>query len=131
MWYLNEIVNGKAYRILALEHDGKCEVFEFLETLEQNNRDNHASLYRNLEHAAECGPTNNIEKFRRVGNKVYEFKVKAVRLFCFFDTGKIIVCCSGIMKGKQKEQNKAIQRAAKIYLDYLEMKKQNKIKILE
>jgi len=47
----------------------------------------------------------------------------AIRLFCFFDDGKMIIIVHGIKKKSQKTPIKEIQQALKIKNEYHEEKK--------
>lgn len=58
---------------------------------------------------------------------LYELRVElgteAVRVFCFFDMGRIIVLINGFRKKTQKTPRKEIDRALKLMKEYYESKK--------
>jgi len=53
---------------------------------------------------------------------LYEIRVKygkdIFRIFCFFDTGKVIVLMNGFQKKTQKTPKSAIEKALKIKAEY-------------
>lgn len=57
---------------------------------------------------------------------LYEIRVQTgsdiYRIFCFFDTGKLIVAVNGFQKKTQKTPPKEIKRALKIKAEYYENK---------
>jgi len=60
-------------------------------------------------------------------NGLYEIRCEwlgnAIRLFCFFDEGKMIIIVHGFKKKTQKTPLKEIQQALKIKNEYYEEKK--------
>lgn len=123
---LKELILGSAYTIYALEKNGNCSVEEFLSEVEKNDQDALDSMLALLERMAAHGPGHNKQKFRDVGNDIYEFKAKHLRICWFYDAGRMVICTHGFTKGTKKEQNRAIKEAIKDKVAYFAEKKQLK-----
>ena len=59
-------------------------------------------------------------------NGLYEIRVlfgqDCLRIFCFFDTGKLVVLLSGFRKKSQKTPKSEIEKAVKLMADYFKEK---------
>ncbi len=126
---LKELIPGSAYTIYGLEKDGHCAVEEFLSSVEKNDLDALDSLLALLERMANHGPGHNKQKFRDVGNDIYEFKAKHLRICWFYDAGRMVICTHGFGKGAKKVQSREIKDAGKERKAYFEAKKITKIPI--
>jgi len=51
---------------------------------------------------AENGPPRNEEKSRKLSKNIYELKHKQIRLFYFFDSGRLIIVANGAPKPSKK-----------------------------
>lgn len=60
---------------------------------------------------------------------LYEIRIKTgsdiYRIFCCFDSGRIVVLFNGFQKKSQKTPTKEIEKALKIKDDYFKIKKEN------
>ena len=119
---LRPLFNGPAFSIHALALDGSCETEEFFEQADRDNADEFDSLIALLDRAAKHGPPRNKEKSRDVGNDVFEFKAKSLRVCYFFDKGRMIICTHGFGKPARKVQNREIKRAVELCKLYFNLK---------
>lgn len=103
--------------------DGACATQQFLEQAEKQNEDEADSIVALLNWAAKSGPPRNKEKCRDVGDGIYEFKAKNLRICWFYDEGRIIICSHGFYKPNKKVQKREIKQAGKLKDAYLEAKK--------
>ena len=78
---------------LAVLEDGSCPAREFIESLSEGDL---MKLLALLKRAADMGPINinNREKFKKLENDLFEFKVFQIRIPCFYD-GRSIVLTHG------------------------------------
>jgi phage-related protein len=127
---LIELIRGGVYTIYALEKDSHCPVVEFLSKLEVTDMDALDSMHALLNRMADHGPGHNKQKFRSVGNGIYEFKAKQVRLCWFYDAGCMVICTHGFSKGTKRMQNRMIREAFDQKEAYFEAKKTLRIPIV-
>ena len=128
---LKELKSGSAFTVYGLVRDGHCSTEEFLSEVEKNDQDALDSLLAVMERTANHGPPHNQQKCRAVGNGIYEFKPKYLRVCWFYDAGRMVICTHGFTKGTEKMQNDAIKKAVKEKNAYFEAKKTMKIRIIE
>lgn len=120
---LLELCAGSSFTICALEIDGACATQQFLEQAEKQNEDEADSMLALLDWSAKSGPPRNKEKCREVGDGIYEFKAKSLRICWFYDEGRIIICSHGFYKPTKKVQNREIKQAGKLKVAYFAAKK--------
>lgn len=95
---------------------------EFLDTLPEKICNKVLQTVAALEYL-EMIPSNYLKHI--TGTKgLYELRVDlgtdAVRIFCFFDMGRIVVLLNGFRKKTQKTPRKEIERALKLMNEYYE-----------
>jgi phage-related protein len=120
---LLELLPGDRFTIYAIDLSGACAVREFLEQAERQNLDEADSMHALLNWTAQSGPPRNKEKCREVGDGIYEFKAKSLRICWFYDSGRMIICSHGFYKGTPKVQNREFSQARKTRDAYLAAKK--------
>lgn len=120
---LRELCAGSRFTICALEIDGTCATQQFLEEAEAKNQDEADRMLALLDWAARSGPPRNKEKCRAVGNGIYEFKAKSLRICWFYDEGRIIICSHGFYKPTKKVQDREMGQAGKLRAAYFAAKK--------
>jgi hypothetical protein len=78
-----------------------------------------------LDYTASNGPPRNPQKFKHLAGSegIFEFKVFQVRLLCFWDTDRLIVCTNGTIKKTNKSDPHVIKVAEEWRRDYIEAKK--------
>ncbi|MEI9865183.1 MAG: type II toxin-antitoxin system RelE/ParE family toxin [Limisphaerales bacterium] len=104
-----KIKSGIAFSIWRLEENGKCEMLEFWENMDNGYR---AKIDRSFRWTVENGLLRNNEKFKYIGDGLYEFRtIDGVRVFCFLDEGKMLICTGGYIKKKDKLDPAEISRA--------------------
>jgi|SRR5664279_1524956 len=119
---LLELCAGSSFTIYALEIDGACTMQQFLEQAERLNEDEADSMLALLDWTAKSGPPRNKEKCREVGDGIYEFKAKSLRVCWFYEPGRIIICSHGFYKPTKKVQNREIKQAVTLRAKYLAAK---------
>ncbi len=126
---LRQILNGPAFCIYGLVFDGSCETEDFLAQAEQDDADEVASMVALLDRTAKHGPPRNKEKSREVGDGIFEFKSKSLRICYFYDSGKMIICTHGFGKPAKKVQDREIKRAGTLKQTYFNLKVKSAILI--
>ena len=116
-----KVNTGNRYDFYALEQSGKCEIIDFLRELERVNKREFEKLVRDFDWTSKNGLIKNPEKFKPLGDNIYEFKTHGgVRVLCFLDGRCIVVLTNGFMK--KKKYDSEIQRAINLKVKYLTAK---------
>jgi phage-related protein len=115
---------GNEYDIYAIEDGGRCEILDFLSSLEASNRVEFSKLIALFDMTADMGRITNPHKFKLLDDGIYEFKTHGgVRVLCFFDGRCIVVLTHGFMKKKKIDSE--IKRAVNLKYKYVVAKAQN------
>ena len=117
------------YRILAVAErtaTGRinCPALEFFREQAHLHRENLTRLQALLTDVARNGPHPGDQKFKRVTGTdgLFEFKVYQLRLFCFWDAGRVIICTTGVVKKQDRSDRVAIRTALEWKAAYLQAK---------
>ena len=121
------------YQIYAVgnRQEGRlnCPTLEFFTFLKQNEPAELPKLTALLTFTAENGPPRNEQKFKQIEGTpgLFEFKTTSARVFCFFDEGSVIVCCSGLVKKKGRHSPQDIKTASAWKDAYEDAKAKNEL----
>lgn len=121
-----------SFRLLAVaerNENGRlhCPTLELFESAEKDHPDALVKLTALLDLTAEDGPPKNIEKFRNLGDGIFEFKSNPLRLLCFQDADRHIICVNGCVKKRQKTPSEVIATAKALKQLYDNAKSANKL----
>ena len=107
------ITEGSVNTLFAIGDESSCELFEFFEEQGRDRPDEMKRLLSLLDRSAEKGVPNNIEHVRFFNKEgIFEFKTRGgLRVFAFWDKGRLIICTNGFVKKKQKTPKREIQKA--------------------
>jgi hypothetical protein len=109
-------LRGAEFTIRILSETEETELMRFIdETLPEADR---KQVYARLERAAEVAPPRNVEQCRELDDGIFEFKTKNVRIFWFYDRGRIILLSHARMK-KDVRVNPEIERVKLLRERYL------------
>lgn len=114
--HLKLLVSGDKHTIYGLLHHGRCEAEEFLADLSATEQNKLVPL---LHRTAEHGLPSNEQKFKHIGDGIYEFKGFQARLFCFFDKGRLIILTHGCIKKRDRLDPGDIKKACDRKVIYL------------
>lgn len=121
---------GGSFGVYALakgECGEDCPTREFLSELEQTKSHDYGRLMRYLEWSS-SKPLVNEEQFKSIGDGIFEFRGRSgARLFCFMDSGALILCTNGYVKKKQKITPAELERAKNWRAEYLRAKDEKKL----
>ena len=109
---------GEQYSVFFHAQDkGASEVYDYYQQCDDLTR---ASLLYLVKIIANTGRIYDETKFRVEDkqHKIYCFKPKKERFFCFFFKGKEIIITSGYTKQRQKLDRNALKKAIKIRQEY-------------
>ena len=112
------IYSGEHYSVyFHAESENTSIVFEYFEACDDVTQ---ASLLFLVKRMADIGNIYDETKFRIEDrqNKIYCFKPRIERFFCFFYSGKRIIITSAYMKKRQKLDRKELLKAARIRDEY-------------
>jgi hypothetical protein len=112
---LKLLLNGDKFKIYGLIVNGTCEADEFLEGLSNKEK---GKILPVLHYTAHSGLLHNDQKFKSIGDGIFEFKGFQSRLFCFFDEGRIIILTHGCIKKRDKLDPADIKKARSRKDDY-------------
>lgn len=112
---LKLLLNGEKFKIYGLVLNGTCEADEFIKSLSDYEKSKIAPL---LAHTANSGLLHNEQKFKNIGDDIFEFKGFQSRLLCFFDKGKMIILSHGCIKKRDKLDPAEIKKARKRKEEY-------------
>lgn len=113
------IYEGSHYSVcFHAETDNSSCVFNYYKGCDDITR---ASLLFLVKRMADTGTIYDIIKFRLEDkkNKIYAFKPKKERFFCFFFIEKTIIITSAYRKRKQKLDKRELQKAIQIRNQYI------------
>ena len=113
------LYSGKHYSVyFHAETNDSSEVHDYYQDCDDVTR---ASLLYLVKRIADVGYIYDETKFRIEDkpHKIYCFKPKKERFFCFFFTGRKIIITSGYTKKKQKLDRSELTRAIHIREQYL------------
>lgn len=113
--YLKLLLNGDKFRIYGLMVNGACEAEEYLEGLSAKEK---GKLIPLLQYTARTGPVKNEQKFKSIGDGIFEFKGFQARLFCFFDEGRIIILTHGCIKKRDTLNPVEVRKARSLREEY-------------
>jgi len=107
-----------AYRIFAVGKrtaEGKldCPVLDFFRESSKVRPELTERLSALLDYTALRGPPRNPQKFKHLAGSegIFEFKVFQLRLLCFWDTERLIICTNGTVKKDNKSDRDVIKVA--------------------
>jgi phage-related protein len=118
---------GRSFDLYALKIDDQCLVSEYISSLPDSAQKQIIALF---DFVLEKGPPKNEERFRSIGDKIYELKTRSgARILCFF--GRIIsqnslILTHGFNKPKPKQLNREKKKAVKWMMEIDQEKRQNK-----
>lgn len=114
-----ELVSGDNCTIFALTKNGKCKFLEELQKLDKTNKDSVRKLWASFQKFADSG-INNPSKFKKLkGFEIYEFRADQIRVFCFKDDDKFLICTHSFKKKTNKTPLKEIAKADELRSQYL------------
>jgi phage-related protein len=105
------VYEGTAFRIeFYMTPDGAAPAEEWLETLSLGTQQKFAALFARM---GDTGKIWNERKFKHLAetDQIFEFKVDADRLLCFFLVGKRLILTHGFRKSGDKTPRREIARA--------------------
>lgn len=111
------LFKGNQRTLYAITRNGECQARQYIDSLSDSDKKRIIAL---LEYTSNNGPPKNIEKFRHLKDKLYEFKAGKARLICFFQRNMIIILTHGFDKPKPKKLKAEIDIADKIMQEFLE-----------
>jgi len=112
---LKLLLSGDKFKIYGFIVNGTCEAEDFLDGLSQKEKTKLTPL---LQYTANSGLLRNEQKFKNVGDDIFEFKGFQSRLLCFFDKGSLIILSHGCIKKRNKLDPSEIKKARKRREEY-------------
>ena len=118
---------GRKYNIATLTVNEHCFVMEFISGLDKPSKVQITAL---IKMTGDNGPPNNEEKFKHLGEKIFELKTRTgVRILCFFGDGRSLILTHGFKKLSNKKLQPEISKAVqweKSYQKQLQTQKKEK-----
>jgi len=111
-----KIIEGRSFAIYGITNNDRCLFRDFIEGLNASDQKKIIAL---LKRTADDGTPGNTEKFDSItGTRLWEFKSFQIRIFCFFDKGKMIILTHGFIKKKNRTPSAEIEKALRLMKDY-------------
>jgi phage-related protein len=102
----------------ARRRNGNRPAMDYIEKLQQSDR---ARLAKSFNKIASVGRIHNIERFRKLRGKIYEFKVyRKIRVLCF-QLGKTWFLTHGFDKESGNTPSRQIERAEAIMQEHVSL----------
>jgi len=108
------LIEGDCFSIYEIIRDGKNEIRDFLQSLKAWQPSHYLKVMKRLEIVSSFGPSKRQDKFRHEGDGIYAIKVSQVRLYCFFDQGRMILLAHGSIKKQNKARPEDLKKARDI-----------------
>lgn len=107
------VVCRDVWTILAVCEEERCALQEDLEILEKRLPQDFAKIMRRFTHFASNGPPRNTEICREIEDGIFELKSQKglIRVFFFYDEGRLVICSHAVAKPKPKRLSAEIRRA--------------------
>lgn len=121
-----------SYTLLAVcDSQGEPELLRFFEGLGANLEKNADHMLQLLERVAVTGPPRNTDVSHLIQDDIWEFIKGRLRVFWFYDEGRVVVCTHGIVKKSQKTPKQAIEHAKQAREVYFAAKRCGALRIEE
>lgn len=117
--------------LAACDARGVPVLLEFLEGLGANLEKDADHLLALLERVAVSGPPRNTDVSHKIRGDIWEFIKGRLRVFWFYDEGRVIVCSHGLLKKTQKVPAGELHRAEQNRADYFAAKQSGRLRIEE
>jgi phage-related protein len=115
-----ELASGPKCELYALMVRGKCQIQDYIPSLQKEDQKKVAAL---LKHFCLSGPPTNEEKFRYLGDDIWELKTSSgIRILSFFLTPswrQRLVLTHGFRKPHQKVLQREKEKAMEWREEYL------------
>lgn len=118
------LMQGTHFLILEIVHGDKAPVSGFIDGLVEPDKNKVFKLFRQM---VEMGEIHNTEKFTQEEDDIYAFKSFQVRIYCFFDAGKLILLTNAVKKKQRRARPEDLKRAKNIRAAYFEAKERGEI----
>jgi hypothetical protein len=96
--------------VFATAADGTCPAAEFFEQLSASDQTKLITLFKRF---ADFGKIINREKFKKIGDNLFEFKSFQIRVFCFIERNELILT-HGCIKKRDNLGKADTERAERI-----------------
>ena len=109
---------GHSLELRCLYEGERCRLIQFLDNLSEREMD---KVFGYIEHIAEHGPPNNIEKYRKLRGveELWELKIAKVRIIVFYARPDRMILAHGFRKRSRRTPPKEIARAEHLRDEYL------------
>jgi phage-related protein len=113
MMVLTEITHGTKFHVYALGTDSNPPFQTFADEAERAMPNEWPKLVRLIDQTKDCGPIYNEKQSKKLnGYDFYEFITKGgLRLFYFFDAGRMLICTTGYIKQSNHTPHRELDKA--------------------
>ena len=113
---------GQFVVLAACDNRGVPTLLDFFEGLGANLEKDMDRMLELLERVATAGPPRNTDVSHKIQGEIWEFIKGRLRVFWFYDAGRVIVCTHGLVKQTQKTPKQTIALAEQIRQAYFAAK---------
>ena len=122
---------GRFEVLAACDNRGVPTLLEFFERLGPNLEKDMDHMLQLLERVAASGPPRNTDISHKIQGDIWEFIKGRLRVFWFYDEGRVIVCTHGLVKKSQKTPKRDITQAEQVRIAYFAAKQRGALMIEE
>lgn len=128
---VRRLLQGKFTVYAVCDSRHSCVLLDFLEGLGANLQRDSDHMLALLERVSQQGPPHNTDVSHQIDGEIWEFIKGRLRLFWFYDEGRVVVCTHGLVKKGQKTPKSDIEQAQQWRNSYLESKQKGTLEIEE
>jgi phage-related protein len=114
-------ISGPEFNLYAIVSDNRCFIQEFITNLEEKDLKQVLTLFKSI---VEIGLPHNEQKFRNIGENIYELKTRGgVRILSFFagpNLPKSLILTHGFFKSGNRIFLRERDKAIKWYKEFFE-----------
>ena len=124
---INKVGTGPGLNLYALVINETCLIQEYISNLEDKDQ---KQVFALLNFILEKGPPHDEQKFRSIGDKIYELKTRGgIRILSFFGSSSLprsLILTHGFVKPKEKVLVQEKKKAVKWRKEYFRIAYNNK-----
>lgn len=122
---------GRFDVLVVCDHRGQPLLLDFFEGLGPNLEKDMDHMLQLLERVAAEGPPRNTEVSHKIQGEIWEFIKGRLRVFWFYDKGRVVVCTHGMVKKTQKTPRNEVQQAVRLHQAYMAAREAGRLEIEE
>ncbi len=129
--HVRRLLQGRFTVLAVCDNRNVCTLIDFFEGLGANLEKDSAHMLELLDRVSLQGPPHNTDISHQIDGEIWEFIKGRLRVFWFYDEGRVVVCTHGLVKKGQKTPKADIAQANSRRKEYLAAKRAGRLEIEE